>query len=622
MEPGKEASRARPRRRTLRLEPLETRSLLSVSMSATIAGTVSYEAAGGGHPTATVRLYKDGGNGVFDNGGGDDSLVGATTTGANGQYEFTNITTAGVYFVEQMPIAGYTFASGQNVATVVVSNSDLQGTTGTPIDSFATTAQTASASFPSSTTGVSYASTSDAVGGARDMYVQLQSIHGSVSLGADSTTPDAVDFSTGPGAVGLGRIIWEGQSSGASGTLTNPTGLNHLDLTAAGADTGIELTVGADHAATAVLTIYTNANDWSSATVSIAQNSDGTATQEVFVPFSAFAVGSGASGGATFSNVGAVQLDISGPAATDAQVAGIAAAGPTTLVQNFTNAAETDLAIVKTAAPSPVIAGQTLTYTFAATNYGPSNATGVTISNALPSSVVYVSAASSQGTANIANGVLTVSLGNLASGASATTTVTVTVISSASGTISNTATIAGNEDDPNMANNTLTVQTPVTADADLAITKTGSPNPVDAGKPLVYTLTIVNNGPSNGAGVTVTDTLPAGVVYASSTASQGSASDSGNVVTANLGSLAVGATATVAITVDVDSRHCRQHHQHGHSRQRVGRSEFEQQHGDLHDDRQSTAAPDGLAVDDSQTGQRLHGLRWRHADLHPDGDVQ
>ena len=148
MEPGKEASRARPRRRTLRLEPLETRSLLSVSMSATIAGTVSYEAAGGGHPTATVRLYKDGGNGVFDNGGGDNSLVGATTTGANGQYEFTNITTAGVYFVEQMPIAGYTFASGQNVATVVVSNSDLQGTTGTPIDSFATTAQTASASFP------------------------------------------------------------------------------------------------------------------------------------------------------------------------------------------------------------------------------------------------------------------------------------------------------------------------------------------------------------------------------------------------------------------------------------------------------------------------------------------
>ena len=93
----------------------------------------------------------------------------------------------------------------------------------------------------------------------------------------------------------------------------------------------------------------------------------------------------------------------------------------------------------------------------------------------------------------------------------------------------------------------------MTADADLAITKTGSPNPVDAGKPLVYTLTIVNNGPSNGAGVTVTDTLPAGVVYASSTASQGSASDSGNVVTANLGSLAVGATATVAITVNVDS---------------------------------------------------------------------
>ena len=353
MEPGKEASRARPRRRTLRLEPLETRSLLSVSMSATIAGTVSYEAAGGGHPTATVRLYKDGGNGVFDNGGGDDSLVGATTTGANGQYEFTNITTAGVYFVEQMPIAGYTFASGQNVATVVVSNSDLQGTTGTPIDSFATTGKTASARSPASTTGVSYASTSDAVGGARHVRpTPVDPRQRVASHRFDHARRRRFLDRAGrrrPWTNYLGRTI----ERRYPGTLTNPTGLNHLDLTAAGADTGIELTVGADHAATAVLTIYTNANDWSSATVSIAQNSDGTATQEVFVPFSAFAVGSGASGGTTFSNVGAVQLDISGPAATDAQVAGIAAAGPTTLVQNFTNAAETDLAIVKTAAPVP-----------------------------------------------------------------------------------------------------------------------------------------------------------------------------------------------------------------------------------------------------------------------------
>ncbi len=308
-ERGKEAHRARPRRRLLRLEPLETRSLLSVSLPVTIAGTISYAATGNGYPTAAVELW----TGSV----GSGTLVGTTTTGANGQYEFNNITTAGTYYVEQMPIAGYTFAAGQNVATVVVTNSELQGTANTTIDSFATTAQTASASFPSSTAGVSYATTSDAIGGARDMYVQLQSTHGAVSLGADSTTPDALDFSTGPGAIGLGQIIWQGQTADSAGTPNNPTGLNHLDLTDGGANTGIELSFGADHAATFTLTIYTNANDWLTATVNMtaSEAGDGTATQEVFVPFSAFA--SGSSGGATVSNVGAIQLAVTGPGATD-----------------------------------------------------------------------------------------------------------------------------------------------------------------------------------------------------------------------------------------------------------------------------------------------------------------
>ena len=313
------------------------------------------------------------------------------------------------------------------------------------------------------------------------------------------------------------------------------------------------MTVGADHAATAVLTIYTDANDWSTATVTIAQNSDGTATQEVFVPFSSFATGSGASGGATFSNVGAMQLGISGPAATEAQVADIAAAGPAVLTQNFTNAAEADLAIVKTATPSPVDAGNTLTYTFTATNNGPCNATGVKISDTLPSDVTYVSATPSQGTASIAGGVLTVSLGNLADGATATTTVVVTVNSSASGTIPNTATIAGNENDPNMANNTSTVQTPVTADADLAIVKTATPSPVNAGNTLTYTFTATNNGPSNATGVKISDTLPSDVTYVSATPSQGTASIAGGVLTVSLGNLADGATATTTVVVTVNS---------------------------------------------------------------------
>src|SRR3990172_2142212 len=51
--------------------------------------------------------------------------------------------------------------------------------------------------------------------------------------------------------------------------------------------------------------------------------------------------------------------------------------------------------------------------------------------------------------------------------------------------------------------------------ADLSITKTDSPDPVVAGAPLTYTLSVRNAGPSDATTVTVTDTLPGGVTNVS-----------------------------------------------------------------------------------------------------------
>ena len=275
-------------------------------MPASISGVAFYDKTGNGLTSddirlanVTVKLFHDGGNGYFDGGatGGDDTLVGTTTTNASGAYSFTGLA-AGTYFVEQMPATGYALPGGTNVATVNITSSNLQGTTGVVIDSFGTTTQSATAAFPSGSTGDSYASATEAVGGGRDMFVQLTSVHGSVTLGADTTTPDALDFSTGPGAVGLGQVTWQGQATGsyatAPGPMRNVTGLNHLDLTSSGAATGIELTVGADRAATGTLKIYTDANDWSSTTINIPNTGDGTATQEVYVPFANFTSGAGA----------------------------------------------------------------------------------------------------------------------------------------------------------------------------------------------------------------------------------------------------------------------------------------------------------------------------------------
>lgn len=90
------------------------------------------------------------------------------------------------------------------------------------------------------------------------------------------------------------------------------------------------------------------------------------------------------------------------------------------------------------------------------------------------------------------------------------------------------------------------------ADADLEIVKTvDNPYP-NEGDTVVYTLTVTNNGGSDATNVIVTDTLPAGLTWVSTTFSQGGCSlPSG--VTCELGGILNANSATVTITATVDS---------------------------------------------------------------------
>ena len=62
-------------------------------------------------------------------------------------------------------------------------------------------------------------------------------------------------------------------------------------------------------------------------------------------------------------------------------------------------------------------------------------------------------------------------------------------------------------------------------------------------------MVVTNNGPTRARDVTVTDVLPTGVTFVSATPSQGIATTSGGVLTAILGDLRVGQTATLQIVV-------------------------------------------------------------------------
>src|SRR5205823_3569318 len=93
---------------------------------------------------------------------------------------------------------------------------------------------------------------------------------------------------------------------------------------------------------------------------------------------------------------------------------------------------------------------------------------------------------------------------------------------------------------------TLIVTGPTSAN--LFISKTASPNPAIALTNLTYRIVVTNNGPSPATGVAMTDLLPAGVNFVSTSATQGSCSGT-TTITCNFGSLARGSSAIANIVV-------------------------------------------------------------------------
>jgi uncharacterized repeat protein (TIGR01451 family) len=85
--------------------------------------------------------------------------------------------------------------------------------------------------------------------------------------------------------------------------------------------------------------------------------------------------------------------------------------------------------------------------------------------------------------------------------------------------------------------------------ADLSLEQSGSPEPAVAGNNVTYTLRVVHEAGDPATGVTVSDTLPAGVAFVSANATQGACGQAAGLVTCNLGSLAEDASATVTIVV-------------------------------------------------------------------------
>ena len=180
-----------------------------------------------------------------------------------------------------------------------------------------------------------------------------------------------------------------------------------------------------------------------------------------------------------------------------------------------------DLAITKVDTPDPVTAGNNLTYTITVTNNGPDAAASASWSDTLPAGTTFVSMPTVAGwscaTPTVGlGGTVSCTQASFAVGSSVFTLTVNVGAAVASGTVlSNTATVTSTTGDSNAGNNSATATTTVATSADLSVAVTDSPDPVQAGSNLTYTITVANAGPSVAASVTLADTLPVGTTFVS-----------------------------------------------------------------------------------------------------------
>jgi uncharacterized repeat protein (TIGR01451 family) len=207
-----------------------------------------------------------------------------------------------------------------------------------------------------------------------------------------------------------------------------------------------------------------------------------------------------------------------------------------------------DLSVTKTTAEPTVPAGRPVTFAIVVTNHGPSTATHVTLTDALPAPLQLISATPLQGTCTG----LTCDLGTLKAGESTQVLVEASSDPSVAGTtLTNTSTVSARQPEADVSDNvdsadvTFTAVVPAPA-PDVVVSKTSDTRLVNVGGEVRYRITATNRGQGAAASVVVTDTPDPDLLIVSVTPSQGSCS-AGQPITCPLGPLAPGASATVDV---------------------------------------------------------------------------
>ena len=182
----------------------------------------------------------------------------------------------------------------------------------------------------------------------------------------------------------------------------------------------------------------------------------------------------------------------------------------------------TNLAITMSDSPDPIAQDDQLTYNIVVTNQGPSHASGVQVTDSLPAGVKFLSVTSSAGLCG-GSSTVTCRISTLASGASVGITIVVTA--KVRGTLSNTASVSGNEPDPDTANNSSTQGTDVLEAVQFSAT---SYTVAESGGTVTLTLTRTGSGAFSVNYTTGNNTATAGSDYTAVTGTLNFAASEGS----------------------------------------------------------------------------------------------
>jgi uncharacterized repeat protein (TIGR01451 family) len=215
--------------------------------------------------------------------------------------------------------------------------------------------------------------------------------------------------------------------------------------------------------------------------------------------------------------------------------------------------------IVKTADAAQVNVGSPIGFTLTVSNTGSGDAHGVTLSDTLPTNAGLSWSIASQGagwnsTCAIAAGKLTcgpvtVPAGTTQAASTFTVHITSPTTGATGGDCPNTGVVnnTGNVTTTNDGSDQSSASTCVQAMVDLSVTKSGSPATQELNQGnITWTMVVTNNGPSAATGVKISDPMPAGNTYVSSTTTQGTCTG-GAILTCDIGTMAAGAQVTITL---------------------------------------------------------------------------